>query len=61
MTRFIPLTPTDLESWMSDPEEWANEEDKENDHWEYELRVRRIVLSTAFLLSHFSLVGRGFL
>ena len=39
MTRFIPLNPTDLEEWMADPEEWVNAEEKENDQWEYELRV----------------------
>ncbi|OAX44518.1 ARM repeat-containing protein [Rhizopogon vinicolor AM-OR11-026] len=38
VTRFIPLKPADLEGWMSDPEEWVNVEDKENDQWEYELR-----------------------
>lgn len=38
VTRFIPLNPTDLKGWMSDPEEWVNIEDKENDQWEYELR-----------------------
>jgi hypothetical protein len=40
VTRFIPLNPADLENWMSDPEEWVNFEDKENEQWEYELRVR---------------------
>jgi hypothetical protein len=40
VTRFIPLKPADLEGWMSDPEEWVDLEDKENDQWEYELRVR---------------------
>lgn len=39
VTRFIPLNPTDLEGWMEDPEEWVNTEEKENDQWEYELRV----------------------
>ncbi|KAG1815549.1 ARM repeat-containing protein [Suillus subaureus] len=39
VTRFIPLNLADLEGWMSDPEEWVNLEDKENDQWEYELRV----------------------
>lgn len=24
---------------MADPEEWVNTEEKENDQWEYELRV----------------------
>jgi hypothetical protein len=27
---------------MADPEEWVNEEDKENDYWEYELRVSNL-------------------
>lgn len=40
VTRFIPLSLADLEGWMSDPEEWVNLEDKENNQWEYELRVR---------------------
>lgn len=39
LTRFIPLDPEDLEKWSSDPEEWINEEDKEEDAWEYRLRV----------------------
>ena len=39
VTRFIPLNPSDLEEWMADPEEWVNTEEKENDQWEYELRV----------------------
>lgn len=36
----MPLTPQDLESWVADPEEWMNTEDKENEQWEYEIRVR---------------------
>lgn len=39
VTRFIPLRPKDLDAWLTDPEEWVNAEDKENDQWEYELRV----------------------
>jgi hypothetical protein len=38
----MPLNPTDLEQWMTDPEEWVNNEDKENDLWEYEIRVRML-------------------
>ncbi|EMD40680.1 hypothetical protein CERSUDRAFT_111258 [Gelatoporia subvermispora B] len=38
ITRFIPLNPADLEEWMADPEEWVNMEEKDSDHWEYELR-----------------------
>jgi len=37
--RFIPLNPSDLENWMSDPEEWFSTEDKEQEQWEYEIRV----------------------
>lgn len=44
VTRFIPLNPSDLEEWMSDPEEWVNAEEKENDQWEYELRVSHPML-----------------
>ena len=40
ITRFMPLNPSDLELWIADPEEWVNTEDKENDLWEYEIRVR---------------------
>jgi len=39
VTRFIPLTPKDLEKWEMDVEEWMNQEENEDDHWEYELRV----------------------
>ena len=42
VTRFIPLDPSDLEEWMSDPEEWVNVEEHENDQWEYALRVSTI-------------------
>ncbi|KAI0719492.1 ARM repeat-containing protein [Cerioporus squamosus] len=49
VTRFIPLNPTDLEEWMSDPEEWVNAEEKENDQWEYELRpcAERVLMTLA--------------
>lgn len=39
VTRFMPLKPADLEGWVADPEDWVNLEDKESDHWEYEIRV----------------------
>ncbi len=39
VTRLLPLNVQDLQAWMADPEEWVNAEDKENDQWEYELRV----------------------
>ena len=40
VTRFIPLTPKDLERWEIDVEEWMNQEENEDEQWEYELRVR---------------------
>jgi hypothetical protein len=43
ITRFMPLNPSDLENWASDPEEWVNLEDQENDQWEYEIRVRQFL------------------
>lgn len=42
----MPLNPTDLENWVADPEEWVNLEDKENDQWEFEIRVSLIVNPT---------------
>jgi hypothetical protein len=39
----MSLNPSDLENWMADPEEWVNLEDKENDQWEYEIRVCPVV------------------
>jgi hypothetical protein len=39
VTRFIPLTPKDLERWEMDVEEWMNQEENEDEQWEYELRV----------------------
>ncbi|KAH0839916.1 ARM repeat-containing protein [Lanmaoa asiatica] len=49
VTRFIPLNPSDLEGWMADPEQWVNEEDKENEQWEYELRPcgERVLMTLA--------------
>ncbi|KAG9317447.1 ARM repeat-containing protein [Chiua virens] len=49
VTRFIPLNASDLEGWMADPEEWVNEEDKENEQWEYELRPcgERVLMTLA--------------
>ncbi|KZW04127.1 ARM repeat-containing protein [Exidia glandulosa HHB12029] len=38
LTRFLPLTPSDLEKWSLDSEEWTNEEAAESGAWEYDLR-----------------------
>lgn len=40
VTNFMPLKPADLEGWMSDPEEWVNSEEKEDEQWTFEIRVR---------------------
>ena len=40
VTRLIPLRTSDLQGWISDPEEWVNVEEKEDEQWEFELRVR---------------------
>ncbi|KAJ7590824.1 armadillo-type protein [Mycena floridula] len=49
VTRFLPLNPKDIENWVADPEEWMNLEDKENEHWEYEIRAcsERVLVSLA--------------
>jgi hypothetical protein len=39
VTRFVPLIPNDLEGWMANPEEWVNTEDKDDEQWQFELRV----------------------
>lgn len=61
VTKFIPLNPKDLEGWMADPEEWVNMEDKENDQWEYDLRVCASVCLEILQLTHcFSRAGSVF-
>ena len=39
VTRFIPLSLSDLDAWIAEPEEWLSMEDNDNDQWEYHLRV----------------------
>jgi hypothetical protein len=48
VTRFIPLTPKDLERWEVDVEEWMNQEEDEDEQWEYELRVCASLLCLLF-------------
>ncbi|KDQ20506.1 hypothetical protein BOTBODRAFT_309717 [Botryobasidium botryosum FD-172 SS1] len=49
VSRFIPLNGGDLEKWMEDPEEWVNDEEKETDAWEFELRpcAERVLMTMA--------------
>jgi hypothetical protein len=35
----MPLNPKDLEGWMANPEEWVNTEDKDDEQWQFEIRV----------------------
>lgn len=53
ITRFIPLNPKDLNAWSTDPEEWMNMEDQENEQWEFELRVS---LRSHFFLNLYPLI-----
>lgn len=39
VSRFMLLRPSDLENWLSDPEDWFNLEERESNQWEYEIRV----------------------
>jgi len=57
VTRFMPLNSTDLENWMADPEEWANSEGKEDDQWEFEIRVGSTSLLSTVLTCVFSHVA----
>lgn len=52
VTRFIPLTPKDLERWEMDVEEWMNQEENEDEQWEYELRVRASCPYLPFAVDH---------
>ena len=50
VTRFMPLNPNDLEGWMANPEEWVNTEDKDDEQWQFEIRVSSKFLSTLHFL-----------
>jgi hypothetical protein len=46
----MPLNPNDLEGWMANPEEWVNTEDKDDEQWQFEIRVSSKFLSTLHFL-----------
>lgn len=62
LTRLIPLSTPDLERWTDDPEEWVNQEEKEGDAWEFDLRVCAIPFycCSSSLMSTVSLVESEF-
>lgn len=39
VTRFLPLRALDLEVWEGDPEQWINSDERDEEAWEFELRV----------------------
>ncbi|TFY59275.1 hypothetical protein EVJ58_g5888 [Rhodofomes roseus] len=49
VTRFIPLNPSDLEEWVSDPEGWVNLEEQDNEQWVFEIRpcAERVLMTLA--------------
>ncbi|KAI9512244.1 ARM repeat-containing protein [Russula earlei] len=49
ISRFMPLHPNDLESWMANPEEWVNTEDKDDEQWQFEIRpcAERVLMTLA--------------
>ncbi|KZT71615.1 ARM repeat-containing protein [Daedalea quercina L-15889] len=49
VTRFIPLNPTDLEEWVTDPEGWVNLEEQDNEQWVFEIRpcAERVLMTLA--------------
>jgi hypothetical protein len=50
VTRFMPLNLNDLEGWMANPEEWVNTEDKDDEQWQFELRVSSKLLTISTFL-----------
>ena len=52
--RFIPLKPADLEGWETDPEDWVNHEEQDNDMWEYEIRVSLVSAGHVTLLMNWA-------
>ncbi|KAJ6628769.1 armadillo-type protein [Mycena sp. CBHHK59/15] len=38
ITQFMPLKEAELQDWMDDPEQWVNDEDKDNEQWIFEIR-----------------------
>ncbi|KAF7355443.1 Importin N-terminal domain-containing protein [Mycena sanguinolenta] len=39
ITQFMPLNDNELQEWLSDPEQWVNEEETDNEQWIFEIRA----------------------
>ncbi|CAO3644783.1 unnamed protein product [Cunninghamella blakesleeana] len=50
VTKYMLLTPSDLEQWENDPESWSNSVDAEN--WEFELRACAESIFITLLAQH---------
>jgi hypothetical protein len=59
VTRFMPLNPNDLEGWMANPEEWVNTEDKDDEQWQFEIRVSPKLLSMRTFLRDWAAMCRA--
>lgn len=47
VTRFLPLKGQDLEVWENDPEQWINSDERDEEAWEFEIRVCFLFLPPA--------------
>jgi hypothetical protein len=48
--QFMPLNEAELNEWMSDPEQWVNDEDTDNnEQWVFEIRVSFVILAQWFV------------
>ncbi|KAF8341568.1 ran binding protein 11 [Cantharellus anzutake] len=47
LLRFLPLKVPDLEKWQGDSEEWINDEDRDTEAWEFDIRpcAERIIMT----------------
>ncbi|KAH7105640.1 ran binding protein 11 [Auriculariales sp. MPI-PUGE-AT-0066] len=58
ITRFLPLSPSDLQKWEGDPEEWINSEGEvESATWEFDLRPCAERLAITFVANYSSYVA----
>ena len=44
VTSFMPLKEKDLQEWMTDPEEFVNVEDQDDIQWQFQIRVRTVII-----------------
>ncbi|SRR5258708_3240000 len=61
LSRFLPLKVSDLEKWEGDSEEWINDEGRDSEAWEFDMRVRcaSSLQANITFISHASVALRG--